>query len=87
MNVICLYRPNSEFDTPLNDLNRELMRRSNVQLEMLSVDTVEGDAKAQLYDIVAFPTIIATDTSGTLIHAWPSGQIPLLNEVSYYLNQ
>jgi hypothetical protein len=87
MKVFCLNRPNGEFDTPLAELNRELLRRINKELPVVSVDTVEGDSLAKVYDITRYPAVIVTDDQGSLIHAWSEGALPLINELSYYLDQ
>lgn len=87
MRVFCLYRPNSEHERALGELNRELMRRYNTQLELISMDLVEGDNLAQVYDVWAFPACLAIDQDGRLQYAWLDGQLPLINELSYYLGR
>lgn len=87
MKVFCLNRPNGEFDTPIAELNRELMRRINKELPVVSVDTVEGDSLARVYDVTQYPAVVVTSDSGELVHSWQEGSLPLINELSYYLDQ
>ena len=87
MRVFCLYRPNSETERSVIELNAELRRRINTELELISVDTVEGDRLAQVYDIFQFPAVVATDSGGVLQRSWTDGNLPLINELSYYLQQ
>ena len=87
MRVFCLYRPNTEQERAITELNRELLRRINRELELISVDTVEGDNLAQVYDITQYPAVVVTDSAGVLQHSWTEGNLPLINELSYYLQQ
>lgn len=87
MRVFCLYRPNTESERPVMELNAELKRRMNVELELISMDTIEGDQLAQVYDILQFPAVVAVDSAGILHKSWVEGNLPLLNELSYYLQQ
>jgi hypothetical protein len=87
MRVFCLYRPNTEHERSIIELNRELTRRINKELPTVSMDTVEGDDLARMYDIMQFPAVLVTDDSGVLQHSWQEGSLPLINELSYYLDQ
>jgi hypothetical protein len=85
MRVFCLYRPNSETERSVIELNSELRRRINGELELISMDTVEGDNLAQVYDIWQFPAVVAVDKDGVLQKSWADGNLPLINELTYYL--
>jgi len=87
MRVFCLYRPNTDHERPVTELNAELKRRMNLELELISMDTAEGDQIARVYDIMQFPAVLAVDSSGVLHKAWAEGNLPLINELSYYLQQ
>ncbi len=85
MRVFCLYRPNSETERSVIELNNELKRRMNVELELISMDTVEGDHLAQVYQVMQFPAVMALDSRGIVQKSWTDGSLPLINELSYYL--
>ena len=85
MRVFCLYRPNTETERAVTDLNAELKRRYNSDLELISMDTVEGDRLAEVYDIWNFPAVVAVDSNGAPQKSWSDGQLPLLSELNYYL--
>ena len=86
MRVFCLYRPNSETERSVLELNRELAKRYNAEIELISMDTVEGDRLAATYDIWQFPAVVVLDQNGILQKAWADGNLPLINEVSYFLS-
>ena len=85
MRVFCLYRPHTETERSVVDLNAELKRLYNTELELISMDTVEGDRLAEVYDIWNFPAVIAVDSNGAPHKAWSDGTLPLLSELNYYM--
>ncbi|MCA9347565.1 hypothetical protein KC930_03235 [Candidatus Saccharibacteria bacterium] len=87
MRVFALFRPNTDQETRLNELNRELFRRSNNQIEIVSVDSREGSELAKVYDIMRFPAVVAVDLDGHVQSLWDDESLPLINDISYYLNQ
>ena len=82
-----MYRPNSEHERGIIELNRELLRRINKELELVSIDTVEGDNLARVYDVTQYPAVIVTDSGGVMQRSWMEGSLPLINELSYYMQQ
>lgn len=87
MRVFCLYRPNTETERSVIELTAELRRRYNSELELISVDTVDGAHLAARYDVLQYPAILVTDSSGSLHQSWTDGQLPLINELHYYIDQ
>jgi hypothetical protein len=85
MRVLCLYRPNTDHERSVTDLAVELKRRLNAEIELLSVDTSEGDALGRVYGVMQYPAVLAIDSSGHLHKAWMDGNLPLINELTYYL--
>lgn len=85
MKVVILYRPNSEGSRVVEDFAREFSRRyQDRRLELVSVDTRDGSATATLYDVMRPPAVLALADDGQLLHEWEGGQMPLMNEISYY---
>ncbi len=72
-------------ERPVIELNHELQVRYGGSMELISLDTVEGSEAAELYGIMQYPSVIAIDSNGMLHKAWADGNLPLINEVSYYL--
>lgn len=87
MRVFCLFRPNTDTERSVIELTAEMKRRYNQELECISVDTKEGAQLARVYDILQFPAVVATDSNGAVQKTWDDGSLPLMNELSYYLNQ
>ena len=79
------YRPNSEHERRVEEYVRDFGRHTGKELPMVSVDTRDGAAKAQTYDILKFPSIIATDDDGRMLQVWQDEMQPRFDEVSYYV--
>lgn len=54
------------------DIDRMLdeMRRLGVDYEDVDIDSREGAARAELYDVVRTPAIITTQDDGKLLYSW-----------------
>ncbi|HYH75129.1 MAG TPA: hypothetical protein VD735_04175 [Candidatus Saccharimonadales bacterium] len=50
----------------------------------MSADTREGAATASLYDIWAFPTVMALADDGHMLNMWQGDSLPLMSEVAAY---
>lgn len=83
MKAFILYRPNSEHELAVSDFVRDFARFTQNEIELISLDTVEGADKARLYDVTQYPAVVATDDSGVMQRLW-QGTMPLMNELSYF---
>jgi hypothetical protein len=84
MKVVVLYRPNSEHERSVIEFAREFERRTGHKLGMISLDTLDGDNTARLYDITEYPAVLASTDDGALQKVWQGERLPLMNEVSFY---
>ena len=87
MKLLILYRPNSEHERDVESFARDFGRQHDVgnKLELLSVNTREGVAMANLYDIMMYPAILALADNGSVLNAWAGLPLPLMNEVAGYI--
>lgn len=65
---------------------RDFERRHGAVIEPLSLDTVEGAEKANLYGIVQYPVLLAVRDDGQLLRDWQGTNLPLMDEVAGYLS-
>lgn len=84
MKVIALYRPKSEFARKVEEYAAELSRRYDRNIELIDIDSREGTALAELYDIMQFPALMAVSNDGSLLKTWLGPILPLMDEVVYY---
>jgi hypothetical protein len=87
MKIVVLYRPNTEHAGKVQDFVRDYKQLKHRELSLLSLDTVEGDGLAKLYDITQYPAFLAIKDDGQLEQVWQGESRPLMNELDYYLIQ
>jgi hypothetical protein len=85
MKVVVLYRPKSEQEGKVQDFARDYKQLKNRELKLISLDSVEGDNLAKLYDIVRYPAFLAIKDDGQLEQLWQGDSMPLMNELDYYM--
>lgn len=87
MKVLIFYRPQSEQARLVEEFIHEFGRRyPEHTLTTVDVDSPKGSVDAEIYDIVQYPTVIATSEVGATLMRWDSGLMPLMNEVAYFAN-
>lgn len=67
------------------DCAHELQRIYNTELELVSLDTREGAQLAATYELMNYPAFLALDSHGTPMQTWSDGQVPLMNELEYFI--
>jgi methyl coenzyme M reductase alpha subunit len=88
MKVLIFYRQDSEQRRAVDEFVHEFHRRyPELELTLTDIDTISGSRDAEIYDIVQYPTVIATSNDGATLQRWNAGLMPLINEVAYYANQ
>src|SRR5687767_3609646 len=85
MKTLILYRPNSEHATQVESYIRDFKRQTGHDLQTLDVDSPEGVEKCRVYDIVEYPTIVATDDQGHIQNMWRGTNFPLISELSFHV--
>jgi hypothetical protein len=88
MRLMILYRPNSEYGRVTEEFIHEYQARYQSQsLEIINIDTREGMATADLYDIVQYPAVLVVQNDGTIQKAWQGEDLPLMDEVASYASK
>lgn len=85
MRVVCVWRRASDYGRTVEEWLTEFERRTGAEVENLSPDTKEGEGFCRAYDVVEYPTILALGDDGRVLAEWRGKQMPLFDEVSYWL--
>lgn len=85
MSVMIIYKSSSEHARAISEFLHDFELRTAKQLEKIDPDSRRGADICRLYDIVEYPTIIATTEDGKLRNIWRGVPLPLIGEVSYYV--
>lgn len=85
MSARIFYKQNSEHARPVIEFLHDFEHQTGKKLETVDPDTREGAELCHLYDIVEYPTIIATGGDGQMKNQWRGLPLPTIDEVSYYV--
>lgn len=86
MKVSILYHPASEFARSVEEYSHDFERQKGTAIDLLSLESRDGADLATLYGIVSYPALVIRKDSGDLVKHWEGIPLPLMNEVSGYLN-
>jgi hypothetical protein len=84
MKVTVIYKAQSEHARAVEDYLRDFSRQTGNELATLDPETPDGATLCRTYDIVEYPTIIATSDDGQMQNSWRGLPLPTISEVSYY---
>lgn len=85
MRVVILYQSNSEHERKVLEYAHDFrLAQQDRKVELIDLNTREGAAMAQLYDVVSYPAIMALAGDGKMLQLWQGQELPLMNEVAYY---
>ena len=83
MRVVCVYREKQDYSRSVNEWIENLRRQTGREIEKIDPDANPHFCEA--YDIVEYPTIMALGNRGDIRAIWSGRNLPLINEVLYYM--
>jgi hypothetical protein len=87
MKMVILYHPQSDHARTVESFARDFARQTGHGMELISLESRDGAAMASLYDIVRYPAILALNERSELQKDWQGPVMPLVNELSYYVQE
>jgi len=85
MKVVVIYRPSSDHARIVDEFIENFRSRvSEQRIDVVNIDTREGNSMATLYDIVQYPGVLVLRSDGALQKAWQGLELPLIDEVQSY---
>lgn len=86
MKIVILYRPESEHARATESFIYDYQHQGHdaSKLQIVNVDSQEGQGMVQLYGIVQYPAIMALRDDGQLMRSWEGEPLPLMSEVAAY---
>ena len=83
MRVVCIFRDNQDYSRSVAEWLEDFHRQTGREIEVMDPDQNTGFCEA--YDIVEYPTILALGERGDVRASWRGKNLPLINEVLYYM--
>ena len=87
MKTFVVYKSESDHARDVLTFLGDFKRQTGRTLDTVDPDTAEGASICRTYDIVEYPSVVATDDGGTLQYLWRGRPLPTVSEVSYYASQ
>jgi hypothetical protein len=84
MKTKVVYRDRTDYARTVEEFLHDFERQTGKTIEVVNPDTRDGAQFCRVYDIVEYPTIIATTDDGVLQNTWRGLPLPTINEVSFY---
>lgn len=85
MSVIVIDKPVSEHARAVEEFLHEFERRTSKKLEVIDPETRQGAELCRVYDVVEYPTLLALSEDRQVRNMWRGLPLPLIDEVSYYV--
>jgi hypothetical protein len=85
MRVVVIYKDQTDYARTVTDYLRDFEDQTGSQLETMDPDTPDGVQFCTTYDILEYPTIIASTDEGIMQKTWSGLPLPTIMELSYYV--
>ncbi|USN96395.1 MAG: hypothetical protein H6797_04950 [Candidatus Nomurabacteria bacterium] len=85
MSIMVIYQSRSDHARDVTNFLHDFERRTHQKLEEVDPESRKGAEVCSLYDVVEYPTVIATAEDGQVRNMWRGIPLPLIDEVSYYV--
>ena len=86
MKTFVVYKDESDHARAVITFLVDFRRQTGRIIESVDPETREGASLCRTYDIVEYPSVVALDDSGVLLHLWRGLPLPTISEVSYYVS-
>lgn len=80
-----IYKDASDHARAVIDYLRDFERQTGKKLNIIDPESAEGASLCRAYDIVEYPTVVATDNNGIMQQMWRGLPLPTVSEISYYV--
>ena len=84
MKTYVIYKDASDHARAVINFLADFKRETGKELTTVDPDSPEGADLCRNYDVVEYPTILATDNQGIMQQMWRGLPFPTISEVSYY---
>ena len=84
MPLYIAYRNESDTTRAVIEFLHDFNKRTGRTIEEIDPDSPHGSSFVELYDIVEYPSIVASKEDGEIRYLWRGVPLPTIDEVSYY---
>jgi len=85
MRVTVVSKEGTDYARAVEEFLHDFEHQTGHALEVINPDTADGAMYCESYDIVEYPTLIATSDDGQVQNQWRGLPLPTISEVSFYV--
>ena len=85
MRTVVIYKEHSDHAREVIDYLRDFEQQTGKNLEVMDPESRINEGFLRAYDIVEYPTLLATSSDGQLRQMWRGRPLPTISEVSFYV--
>lgn len=85
MKAVIVYKNESDHARAVLDYLRDFERQTGRVIETIDPESLAGIDFCRVYDVVEYPTVVATTDEGLALNSWRGLPLPTIGEVSYYV--
>lgn len=85
MPVKVFYKQQTEATRIVEEYLHDFRQRTGGELEIVDPGSPDGANLCRIYDVVEYPTVVATTADGQLRNMWRGLPLPTIDEVSFYV--
>lgn len=85
MKILIVFKEESDHAREVLDFIHEFRNRTGFEIQEINPDDPKNQFLLSAYDVVEYPTLLATTDDGRMLQMWRGKRLPTINEVSYYL--
>ncbi len=86
MKLLALYHLEGENSTITDEYLRQVSQRTSMDIEKVNIESPQGSALAETYDMVEYPALLIIQDDGQVLKFWQGINFPLVDELVGYLN-
>jgi hypothetical protein len=86
MKMTILYHTADENSRAVEEFADNCKSMSDKEINLVNIDTPEGDSLAALYDVMSYPAVLLIREDGQLNKGWQGSQLPATSEAIGYLS-
>jgi hypothetical protein len=85
MRVVLVYKQAMDYSRQVDEYLHDFEKQTGHTLQIMDPESPEGVSFAKAHDLWEFPSVVALADDGSVLNTWKGLPLPLINELSYYV--
>ena len=85
MRTVLVYKQAMDYTRQVEEYLHDFQSQTGRAIETMDPETPDGVSFTKAHDLWEFPAIVALADDGSVLNTWKGMPLPLINELSYYV--